>query len=100
MTEAERGRSYNFGFAHYLDMAAGAYENVTLPVVAAFEAMKGAYEVAGRERSVDVDVYFDCAVQACSRLGGAAPASPCSSRVGDRLLHGEAGLAARAAPVC
>jgi hypothetical protein len=53
----------------------GAFEDVTLPVVAAFEAMKGAYEVARRERSVDVDVYFDCAVQACMRLGGAAPAA-------------------------
>ncbi|MGW1615218.1 hypothetical protein ACWCQZ_38385 [Streptomyces sp. NPDC002285] len=73
--EAEEDRSFNFGFAHYLDMAAGAYENVTLPVVAAFEAMKGAYEVARRDRGVDVDVYFDCALQACSRLGGAAPAA-------------------------
>ncbi|GAA3163350.1 hypothetical protein [Streptomyces ramulosus] len=75
VTEAERDRSYNFGFAHYLDTAAGAYEDVTLPVVAAFEAMKGAYEVARCERSVDVDVYFDCAVQACSRLGGPVPAA-------------------------
>ncbi|MFD3916727.1 hypothetical protein [Streptomyces sp. NPDC058603] len=56
-------------------MAAGAYGDVTLPVVTAFEAMRGAYEVARRERSVDVDVCFDCAVQACSRLGGAAPAA-------------------------
>jgi hypothetical protein len=71
----ERGDSYGFGFSHYLDVAAGAFEDVTLPVVAAFEAMKGAYEVARRERSVDVDVYFDCAVQACMRLGGAAPAA-------------------------
>ncbi|MFE4583117.1 hypothetical protein [Streptomyces chartreusis] len=73
--EAEEDHSFNFGFAHYLDMAAGAYENVTLPMVAAFEAMKGAYEVARRDRGVDVDVYFDCALQACSRLGGAAPAA-------------------------
>jgi hypothetical protein len=51
-----------------------AFGDVTLPVVAAFEAMKGAYEVARRERSVDVDVYFDCAAQACSLLSGAATA--------------------------
>ncbi|MFJ7416952.1 hypothetical protein ACIQWZ_40125 [Streptomyces sp. NPDC098077] len=37
-------------------------------MAAAFKAMKGAYEVARRERSVDVDVYFECAAQACSRL--------------------------------
>ncbi|MEV7470856.1 hypothetical protein AB0O20_30780 [Streptomyces kronopolitis] len=74
VTDAEHDHSYNFGFAHYLDLAARAHENVTLPVVAAFEAMKGAYEVARRERSVDIDVYFDCALQVCSRLGGAAPA--------------------------
>ncbi|MFJ5115864.1 hypothetical protein ACIQAD_35065 [Streptomyces sp. NPDC088551] len=75
VTEAGHDHSFDFGFAHYLDMAAGAYEDGTLPVVAAFEAMRGAYEVARRERSVDVDVCFDCAVQACSRLGGAAPAA-------------------------
>ncbi|CAL9668568.1 hypothetical protein [Streptomyces sp. enrichment culture] len=75
VTDAESEHSYNFGFAHYLDMAAGAYEDVTVPVVAAFEAMKGAYEVARREDSVDVDVYFECAAQACSRMGGVAPAA-------------------------
>ncbi|WP_331722414.1 hypothetical protein [Streptomyces anulatus] len=57
---------------HYLDTATGAHEDITLPMVAAFEALKGAYEVARRERSVDVDVYFECAAQACSRLGDAA----------------------------
>ncbi|MEV4976740.1 hypothetical protein [Streptomyces scopuliridis] len=71
VTEAERDRSYNFGFAHYLDTATGAHEDITLPVVAAFEALKGAYEVARRESGVDVDVYFECAAQACSRLGDA-----------------------------
>ncbi|WP_333736223.1 hypothetical protein [Streptomyces sp. IBSBF 2806] len=75
MIDDEHGDNYSFGFSNYLDVATGAFEDVTLPVVAAFEAMKGAYEVARRERSVDVDVYFDCAVQACSRLGGAAPAA-------------------------
>ncbi|MFI0936860.1 hypothetical protein ACH4RG_34805 [Streptomyces sp. NPDC021019] len=69
--EDERDDSYSFGFAHYLDMATGAHEDIPLPVVAAFEALKGAYEVARRERSVDVDMYFECAAQACSRLGQA-----------------------------
>ncbi|MFJ4903723.1 hypothetical protein [Streptomyces sp. NPDC088727] len=86
--EDERGDTYCFGFAHYLDTAAGAYENITLPVVAAFEAMKGAYEVARRERSVDVDVYFECAAQACSRLGDARR---------DRVHQLEKGRAARQA---
>lgn len=71
MTEAERDRSYNFGFAHYLDVAAGAHENVTLPVLSAFEALKAAYAVALHEDSTDVDVYFEYAAQACSRLGAA-----------------------------
>ncbi|TBO60202.1 hypothetical protein EYS09_07815 [Streptomyces kasugaensis] len=69
--EDERDDSYSFGFAHYLDTATEAYEDITLPVVAAFEALKGGYEVARRESRVDVDVYFECAAQACSRLGGA-----------------------------
>ncbi|MFE4055614.1 hypothetical protein ACFXP3_04760 [Streptomyces sp. NPDC059096] len=71
VTEAERDRSYNFGFAPYLDTATGAHEDITLPVVAAFEALKGTYEVTGREVGVDVDVYFECAAQACSRLDAA-----------------------------
>ncbi|MFE0231513.1 hypothetical protein ACFWZS_30800 [[Kitasatospora] papulosa] len=71
VTETECDRSYNFGFAHYLDMATGAHEDITLPVVAAFEALKAAYTVARHEASADVDVYFECAAQACSRLGAA-----------------------------
>nr|WP_203605296.1 hypothetical protein [Streptomyces sp. SID8014] len=71
VTEAEHDRSYNFGFAHYLDTATGSHEGVTLPVLAAFEALKAAYAVARHEDSVDVDVYFECAAQACSRLGAA-----------------------------
>ncbi|MFC8012700.1 hypothetical protein [Streptomyces cinereoruber] len=71
VTEAERDRSYNFGFAHYLDTATGAHEDITLPVIAAFEALKAAYTVARHEDSTDVDVYFKCAAQACSRLGAA-----------------------------
>ncbi|MER5418031.1 hypothetical protein [Streptomyces virginiae] len=69
--EDERDDSYSFGFAHYLDTATAAHEDITLPMVSAFEALKGASEVARRERSVDVDVYFECAAQACSRLGQA-----------------------------
>ncbi|MGW1438723.1 hypothetical protein ACWD7M_26205 [Streptomyces griseus] len=71
VAEAERDRGYNFGFAHYLDTATGVDKDVTLPVLAAFETLKAAYTVARHEDSTDVDVYFDCAVQACARLGGA-----------------------------
>ncbi|MFJ6493691.1 hypothetical protein [Streptomyces californicus] len=71
VTEAERERSYNFGFAHYLDTATGAGKDVTLPVLAAFEALKAAYTVARHEDGPDVDVYFEGAVQACSRLAAA-----------------------------
>jgi hypothetical protein len=34
--------------------------------------MNCAYKVARREGSVDVDVYFECAAQACSRLSDGA----------------------------
>ncbi|MFC7220877.1 hypothetical protein ACFQLX_22350 [Streptomyces polyrhachis] len=62
-------------------------------MVAAFEVRKGVYEVARRERGVDIDVYFDCALQACSRLGGAAPAGWRSrSRCCKPSLHGETAL--------
>ncbi|MHA4820182.1 hypothetical protein ACXZ65_38200 [Streptomyces aculeolatus] len=74
VVDADQARTYNFGFAQYLDLETEAHQETALPVVAAFEAMKGAYEVARRDGGVDVDVYFDCALQACSRLGGAAPA--------------------------
>ncbi|MHA4820447.1 hypothetical protein ACXZ65_39570 [Streptomyces aculeolatus] len=73
--DADQARTHNFGFAQYLDLETEAHQEIDLPVVAAFEAMKGAYEVARRDGGVDVDVYFDCALQACSRLGGAAPAA-------------------------
>ncbi|MEU2026147.1 hypothetical protein ABZ565_28930 [Streptomyces sp. NPDC016469] len=66
VTEAECEDTYNFGFARYLDTATRTYEDTALPVVAAFEALKGAYEVARRGRRVDIDVYFECAAQACS----------------------------------
>nr|WP_168723187.1 hypothetical protein [Streptomyces sp. SAT1]ANO42770.1 hypothetical protein A8713_036615 [Streptomyces sp. SAT1] len=71
VTEAERERSYNFGFAHYLDTATGVDKDVTLPVLAAFETLKAAYTVARHEDGPDVDVYFEGAAQACSRLGAA-----------------------------
>ncbi|MEV5620194.1 hypothetical protein ACFVG1_36445 [Streptomyces bacillaris] len=70
VTEVERNRSYNFGFAHYLDTATGAHKDVTLPVLAAFETLKATYVVAQHD-GTDVDLYFECAAQACSRLGGA-----------------------------
>ncbi|MFJ9195854.1 hypothetical protein [Streptomyces globisporus] len=71
VTEVERNRSYNFSFAHYLDTASGAHENVTLPVLAGFEALKAAYAAALHANSTDVDVYFEYAAQTCSRLGAA-----------------------------
>lgn len=36
-----------------------------------FEAALQAHEVTRRDAAVDVDVYFECAAQACSRLGAA-----------------------------
>ncbi|WP_232838705.1 hypothetical protein [Streptomyces geranii] len=67
---AERDRAHHFGFAHHLDVETEAYEEITLPVVAAFEATKGLYEITRRDPSVDVDVFFDCALRACSRGSG------------------------------
>jgi hypothetical protein len=74
VTEAERDRSFNFGFAPTWTWRPGRTRTSARPV-AAFETMKGPYEVARRERSVDGDVYFDCAVRTCPRLWGVAPAA-------------------------
>ncbi|MFZ3492230.1 hypothetical protein ACODT5_03135 [Streptomyces sp. 5.8] len=63
-------RTYNFGFAHYLDLETEAHEDPTLDVVAAFEATKALYEVTRRDDDVDVDVFFECALRACSRSSG------------------------------
>lgn len=68
VVDADQARTYNFGFAHYLDMATGAHEEITLPIEAAFEAMKGMYVLTRRDSAVDVHAYFECAAQACSRL--------------------------------
>jgi hypothetical protein len=76
VVDADRARTYNFGFAHYLDLETDAHEELTLPVVAAFEAMKGLYEVTGRDSGVDVDVFFDCALQACLRGSGRTASAP------------------------
>uniref|UniRef100_UPI0036709377 hypothetical protein n=1 Tax=Bacillus tropicus TaxID=2026188 RepID=UPI0036709377 len=72
----DQARTYNFGFAHYLDMATGAHEEITLPIEAAFEAMKGMYVLARRDSAVDVHAYFDCALRACSRDGGHTGSAP------------------------
>ncbi|KFG10535.1 hypothetical protein IQ61_02095 [Streptomyces scabiei] len=73
---AERDRAHHFGFAHHLDVETEAHHETTLPVVAAFEATKGLYEITRRDSSVDVDVYFHCALRACSRGSGRADSAP------------------------
>ena len=67
---AEQNWAHHIGFAHHLDVVTEAHQELTLPVVAAFEATKGLYEVTRRDSAVDVDVFFDCALRACSRGGG------------------------------
>ncbi|MFE6128321.1 hypothetical protein ACFQ6Q_08635 [Streptomyces sp. NPDC056437] len=74
VVNADETQAYNFGFARYLDLETEAHQGLTLPVVAAFEAMKGLYEVTRWDSSVDVDAFFECALQACS-LGSGQPAS-------------------------
>ncbi|MFD5936969.1 hypothetical protein [Streptomyces sp. NPDC060333] len=81
---ASQVRTYNFGFAHYLDLETEAHEDPTLPVVAAFEATKALYEVTRR----DADVFFECARRACSR----SSAQP-SSRPMQQAAAAPAGLA-------
>ncbi|MEU8949709.1 hypothetical protein [Streptomyces sp. NPDC048489] len=73
---AEQNRAHHFGFAHHLDVETEAHQEPTLPVVAAFEAMKALYEVTRRDSGVDVDVFFDCALRACSRDSGRPGSTP------------------------
>ncbi|MFI1839747.1 hypothetical protein [Streptomyces olivaceoviridis] len=76
---AEQDRTRHFGFDHYLDLETRAYEENALPVVAAFEAIKSVYQVTRQDRGVDVDVYFDCALRACSRSSGHPGSSPAAA---------------------
>jgi hypothetical protein len=64
---AERDRTHHFGFARHLDVETESHQEPTLPVVAAFESTKGLYEITRRDSGVDVDVFFGCALRACSR---------------------------------
>lgn len=73
---AERDRTHHFGFAHHLDVETEAHQDITLPVVAAFEATKGLHEITRRDSGVDVDVFFDCALRACSRGSGRSDSTP------------------------
>ncbi|MEU3401326.1 hypothetical protein [Streptomyces filamentosus] len=78
---AEQNRDHHFGFAHHLDVETEAHQELTLPVVAAFEATKALYEVARRDAAVDVDVFFECALRACSRSSGLPAGSPGAAAV-------------------
>ncbi|MGW5355986.1 hypothetical protein ACWERV_36440 [Streptomyces sp. NPDC004031] len=71
--DAEKTGTHSFGFAQYLDTETRAHSEPTLPVVAAFEALKALWEVTRRDASVDVDEFFACALRACSR--GSNPTS-------------------------
>ncbi|MFJ7416950.1 hypothetical protein ACIQWZ_40115 [Streptomyces sp. NPDC098077] len=76
VVDADEARTYNFGFAHYLDTATGAHQEITLPREAAFEAMKGMYVLARRDSAADVHAYFDWALPACSREAGHTGSTP------------------------
>ncbi|MFE9637216.1 hypothetical protein [Streptomyces sp. NPDC006463] len=64
---AEQNRTHNFGFPMYLDVATEAHKELGLPVLAAFEATKAAYEITRWAGDADVEVYFACALRACAR---------------------------------
>lgn len=73
---AEQNRAHHFGFAHHLDVETEAHQELPPPVVAAFEATKALYEVTRRDAAVDVEVFFECALRACSRGSGRPTSSP------------------------
>ncbi|MFE2945330.1 hypothetical protein ACFXKG_40865 [Streptomyces sp. NPDC059255] len=73
---AEQDRTHHFGFAHHLETKAHPHQEPTLPVVAAFEATKALHEVTRRDSGVDVDVFFNCALRACSRSSGRPASTP------------------------
>ncbi|MCX4482077.1 hypothetical protein OOK44_37505 [Streptomyces cellulosae] len=73
--EVDQARTYQFGFAAYLADALDFYgQQPTLAETVAWEAMKGAREVArhgsGGDFDADFDVLLDCAVRACGRSSG------------------------------
>ncbi|MEV8334474.1 hypothetical protein OG501_37790 [Streptomyces niveus] len=70
MVAAEESHTLHFGFAQNLDRETEAYQEPTLPVVAAFEATKALYEITRRDADAGIDVFFDCALRACSRSSG------------------------------
>ncbi|WP_217246081.1 hypothetical protein [Streptomyces sp. AC602_WCS936] len=70
--EVDQARTYQFGFAAYLADALDFYgQRPTLAETVAWEAVKGAREVArhgsGIDRDAGFDVLLDCAVRACGR---------------------------------
>lgn len=73
---AEKTGTYNFGFAQYLDTETGAHEAPTIPIVAAFEAMKALWEITRRDADVDVDEFFECALRACLRGSNRSSSTP------------------------
>ncbi|MGY0071694.1 hypothetical protein ACWZEH_34100 (plasmid) [Streptomyces sp. QTS137] len=81
MVTAEQDRTHHFGFAHHLDVETEAYQGTTLPVVAAFEATKELHKITRRDSEVDVNVFFDCALRACSRSNGWADSAPVAAGV-------------------
>ncbi|MGV9343105.1 hypothetical protein [Streptomyces sp. NPDC003688] len=72
---ADQAGTHQFGFPAYLDRELGLDRGPSLAAVAAWEAMKALYVVTRRDAAVDVDVFFECALRACSR-GSGRPASP------------------------
>lgn len=73
--EVEQARTYQFGFAAYLADVLDFYgQEPTLAETVAWEAVKGAREVArhgsGIDRDADFDALLDCALKACGRSSG------------------------------
>lgn len=93
---AEQNCAHCFGFAHHLDVETAAHQELTLSVVAVFEATKGLYEVTRHDAAVEVDVFFECALRACSRGSGLPTGSPVAAA--DCVAVSEAARRSPAAP--
>ncbi|MFD3722827.1 hypothetical protein [Streptomyces sp. NPDC058674] len=78
---AEQARDYQFGFAAHLSTEIGDDRGPSFDRAAAWEAMKGLYELVRRDAAADPVALFNCALLATGRSSG---------QTGEELVAGAA----------
>ena len=75
--EVEQARTHQFGFAVYLSSQLDHYDQEPTPArTSAWEAMKAVREIVRQDSAADLDVFLDCALEACEHSS-----QPCSEPV-------------------